>query len=155
MKTMKTLASDLQKALMKIGIANGTAMPPSQDPIDQYLHDFYVASIGRRFFEGQHDKTKKAMLDALDDKEKQEIEDLVKQTKDNKMGDSMDLTAGQNYSLVVSTRKGSLKLDDDKLRVALQVKHGMSAATVDKLFASCSDTTEPAKVFTVNPIRDN
>lgn len=154
MSDFAKMNSALQTALKQIGNEGEHAAPKSQDPFDAALHEYYVAKMGEKFFKDRAEKALDKAMDGLGDHEKKVIADMVKATKDNGAGESAVIAGGQHYVFDLTTRKGATRLDNTALKNALQVKHGMPGAVVEKLFADCSKSNEPSKMFTVKPVRD-
>ncbi len=146
--------SQLQNALKKIGNENGHSAPKSQDPLDQKLHEYYVAKLGEKYFEDRAKSALRDMTTSLDASVIKTIDDIIAATKKNDAGESAVVAGGQHYVLDFSTRKGAKRVDTTALKNALQVKHGLPASVVDKLFDDCSKSNEPSKIYSVKPVRD-
>ena len=148
------LNNSLHKALSAIGTTNGHAPPTSQDPLDQYLHEYYVAKIAGKYFDDRASAAKDALLNNLGADASKTVSDMIAATIQNGKGESAIVAQGQHYALDFNTRKGASRLDKAKLKTVLQIKHGMPALVVDQIIAECSKDDMPTKMFTVKPMRD-
>lgn len=146
--------SSLQVALKKIGTEGEHKCPSSQDPLDQVLHDYYVAKTGEKFFKDRASKTLDSLTSKLGDDAKKTIQNIINATIKNEAGESAVVAGGAHYVLDFATRKGAKRLDVVALSNKLQVKYGLPAAAVEKLLDECSKASEPSKIYSVKPVRD-
>lgn len=144
------LSSKLQLAMAKLGRQNGTAPSPSQDPIDKFMHYFYVDKIAESFFKKSVEKSLEELLAECGEHSTTAVDNLVKRTLKNDMGGSEIIATGSNYVFELTTRKPSYTFNKDKLRIEL-AKKGWTTAQIDELIENCSAKSQPAKSFKCVP----
>jgi len=144
------LSSKLQMAMAKLGRQNGTAPQPSQDPIDKYMHYYFVDKMAESFFKKAAENSLKELIDECGEASAAEIDTQIKRTLKNDMGGSVVVATGSNYIFELTTRKPSYTFNKDKLRIEL-AKKGWTTAQIDELFERCSEKSQPAKSFKCVP----
>lgn len=148
------LNSALQKALKAIGNEGEHACPKSQDPLDQVLHNYYVAKLGEKFFTDKAELAKADMLAKIGPEAHKVINDMIASTKANDAGEAAVVIDAQHYNLDLTTRKGAKRMDSTKLSTILQVDYSMPASVVEEIISKASPQSEPTKIFTVKPVRE-
>jgi hypothetical protein len=146
--------SALQKAMKSIGKEGEHAPPPSQDPLDAVLHEYYVAKMGAKFFEDRSKAALENMLKEVGPEANRIINDMIAATKTNDAGESAVVTDAQHYNLDFTTRKGAMRLDGTAVKVMLQTKFGLPATAAEQVVNDCSKKSEPTKIYSVKPVRD-
>jgi hypothetical protein len=142
MTDTKNIKSEITKTLDVIGTDKheSTAVPHSKNNRDSLAHELHVAQTIKSYGEGRYNKAKKACVDA------------------GMMGDPEVLVpgatetafAGQCYVITRSINNPTVKIDSDKLIVALR-KLGVSADKIEKAKAEATVTSKPPERFTVAP----
>ena len=145
--------SALQKSLEKIGRTNGSSPPDSQDPVDTYMHHMYVDKLGEKFFKDQAAKSKVALLAQGGELVDQKIESILAQTIKSNTGTSSIILNGQYYALEYTTRRPAMRVNVDKVKNTLMIKHGFSQEDVVQLMEDCSEPSKPTEIFSVKPLR--
>ena len=146
--------SALQKAMKAIGKEGEHAPPPSQDPIDSVMHEYYVAKMGAKFFEDRAKAALESMLKEIGPESNRIIDDMITATKANDAGESAVVCDAQHYNLDFTTRKGAMRLDPTAIKVTLQTKFGLPATAAEQVVSDCSKKSEPTKIYSVKPVRD-
>jgi hypothetical protein len=146
--------SALQKAMKSIGKEGEHAPPPSQDPLDAILHEYYVAKIGSKFFEDRSKAALENMLKEIGPEANRIIDDMIDATVKNDAGESAVVCDAQHYNLDFTTRKGAMRLDATAVKVMLQTKFGLPATAAEKVVEDCSKKSAPTKIYSVKPVRD-
>jgi hypothetical protein len=145
--------SNLQKSLEKIGRTNGSAPPESQDPLDKLLHYYFVDKTGEKFFKDQAAQSKSLAIAQGGEYVDQIIQGILRDTIKNNRGESSIIAAGQFYGLEYTTRKPAMRVNVDKIKTQLMIKHGFSQEDVAKLIEECSEASKPTEIFAVKPLR--
>lgn len=138
-------ASQVQKALDKIGRANGTAPPSSQDPADAKLHMYYIDKMAESFFKKRAEQSLVECAEHL--QAHQFVVDLAKKKKTKQ---EATICQAENYTMTFSANTPAMRFSQDKLRIKL-AKMGWPKDQVDDLIEACRDENEPAKSYKVIP----
>ncbi len=138
--THNKLRSSLMKALSKIGHFNGHNVPVDASDLDNDLHELYVASEGKAYFDKRH----KIVLEKIttDEHTASNIEAAA-------IGDTVVVDdGGVYYDLMLKKNNPSFRFDKTKMKNELR-KAGVDPAIIEKAFAASLKETAPPKRFTV------
>lgn len=128
------LRAAVMKALSGIGHRNGHAKPQGST---DFLHELYIAQEGKQFFE----KMYKNALDLAKEMHQESLNELSG-------GESCTLEADPVYSLNVSTKQPSSRLDAKAFTNELR-KLGVPLETIEKAREKATKETAVPKSFTV------
>jgi len=137
-KKLRDLIVKLNQALTKIGHGNGLACPESQDPIDEVLHEYHVATVSSSYFDKRRKAAKEAMMNSLSQVQMDKIDDTSYAVADNNLSRRTSIAEGSIYDLNVFVKPGGQMLDEKLLRVAL-LRH----LKADKVESILSESVKP------------
>lgn len=137
----------LNAALAKIGHANGHACPSGVGNTDQYMHEFFAASVGNSYFNGRREHAKRDLSRFVIDAGK--LDDLARDVIKTNTPASAVVGSSKVYQLHVSLTRPIKRLDISSLKSALQLKFKMTAEDVEELIGIATVKDAPRQQFTV------
>lgn len=143
-----SIKDKLFAALEKLGRSNGHSAPSSQDPADDVMHEYFVASTGESYFKKRREQAK-AKLDKLITPEAGDrLAKAIASTKKTEMGGSLSVMQGEHYAFEIDIKNGASYLDTGKLKVELMKR--MTAIEVDSIFERATQRREPSQSWKVS-----
>lgn len=151
MSKVKSLLSEVNKALEKVGTHNGTAPLPSQDPADVVMHEYYVATIGEAFFKKRRDNAKKALIKACDTYDaSSRLSQAVADTVRTEMGATVNVGEAENFATTVDIRNGATYTDMVALQKLMAHDHGISQMDFEAAVERATLRRTPAQSWKVS-----
>jgi hypothetical protein len=144
---MTTLQIKVNKALEKIGVANGTNPPDSQDALDKAAHMYGVAAVGASFFDKAKKQAKINLEQAFGEAAKTKLKKAMDRVAKTEVKEDLELGRGQVYAVQAEIKNGASFLDIDALRVELMTK--MKTDDVMALFERHTKRRDPSLSFKV------
>lgn len=144
---MTTLQIKVNRALDKIGVANGTNPPESQDAIDAAAHKYGIAAVGASYFDKAKRAAKVELEQTLGVSVNAKLLKAIQRVAKNEVKEDVELARGQVYAVQAEIKNGATFLDLDALRVELKMK--MKSNEVDELFARHSSRRAPSVSFKI------
>jgi hypothetical protein len=136
--------SKLQTHLHNFGHKNGWAPPASQDPLDEILHEYYVAETARSLF----DKRRKIAIDRMRDADAKGIIDNAQKLAQKGTPGTHALFDTQHYIANVQVKTAPVRCDMDEFVTEL-IKLGVDEVTINKARKAASKQGKAAETFAV------
>lgn len=141
---MKDFKKKITDALERIGRTNGQQPPVSQDPIDQVIHEYRVATLAESYFKKRREIAKATLSDAVGENNTR-LQEAVDKVRTSELGTAVTLAQGQYYGLTAQIKNGATFLNTSKLKVELLKK--MDTDAVARLWQKCTERRNPSVTF--------
>lgn len=140
-------------ALDRIGKLNGTAPPSSQDPLNEPMHEYLIASTMASYADARKKAARRVLDDALSTDQLDHIEGVKTTTAKKGIGNTVTIALSSDYQLVVTSKRGAEFLDTKKLENEL--RRIMPGNEVDALFDKCRFNRTPSVSYNIVERADN
>ena len=150
MANERSLLSEVNKALDRVGSQSGSAPEHSQDSSDEVMHEYFVSTIGESYFKKRREIAKKSLNKIVTLEAEYRLDAAVDITKETESGSTIQVMDGENFSLSVEIKNGATFLNMNKLRNAIMKACALNITEVDALVEGAKERRDPTQSWKVS-----